>query len=205
MTLEQSDATSAIEEAERIIRGDIRAPSIEAFSADALAAIRGDRTLRTSSSTGESINDLRDARFLIKFIGNSDDSVVESEPSLRTQLAVIKNDIFLPRSSYLTFDQQLEMLAELDISTRARIPGVKVILSRIATYTTLICRDTAFYDIMDPRPKGIRSTTKLGQDGITIDSASLEHGIHIAKRPLQEKSMGLYIVPLIVPESLKIG
>lgn len=140
------------------------------------------------------------------------DSELLTLPAKITQVAFNPSTLFLPDSNNLTFDQQMEYLADFNSIVQKEMPEVKAINGSLPDWTEAIYRYVCATGrgIFSKR-HGYRYTTTstIASNGFVMDIGGAKRydnglSIDINKHDLRMQLGNIFLATMIVPVGLKI-
>jgi hypothetical protein len=155
---------------------------------------------------GQSIADLRDA-------GNSFWSswhkgyAFENGPSMRTEVALNRQALFLPDSNRKTLSEQLAIISQFSAEIERRVPGVIAKMGEASDYLRLAFahNNSTGNRLFGPDDNFdyARTTTPTGGFYVAMVGYFLDRGLDVRDLHQDDGYGHVWAVPLIVPESAR--
>lgn len=189
--------------------GDHEIPGgIKRFSREAREALKRQEFI-ILDLTGKSIQTLGSVgrKFLLtSFKANPD---FETLVSMRSQVAINPNSLFLPESNNKTLLQQEAMIAAFSVELGQTVPDVKAIIGEISDYTDLVF---AYSDATTAQGSPdylfgekyghnrARTKTRISNAGaVDIGEFSINNGLEIDCWDAVNGHENLFVAPIIIP------
>lgn len=153
---------------------------------------------------GRTIHELARVGMYFASRWQNDESTLLDLPSLRTQVAILPQDPYMPSSEDKTLDEHREMLVNYrkQLATKITLPGSALMIGGATDYIELVYEHSkATQGKLFGKENGYCFTTTETSDGsrIVIVGQFREEGLTL-DRVLEEKHYkGLRCAPLIVP------
>ena len=157
--------------------------------------------------TGKSISDLREAGDDFWTTWPQKYPEFELQRSMRSEVAVNPNQLFLLGSNNKTFAEQESMVAKFSRDISVKIPGVKAIIGEAPDYVELVFLSLPEHHLFGPDDDGdcryTKTQTRVGSDLAYVGGFYFSNGLSIGCSSSGHCRDNLFIVPLIVPEGNK--